>query len=271
MKNKAGKLLMILMASLVLGACSELNEDRVNSNAQLQVRMTDAPGDYEAVFIEIEDVLIHRGDGESAGEAGWESVEGVRRGTYNLLDLVNGHDTLLVDANVSPGHLGHLRLVLGAGNRVVAGGKEYELQTPDTTQAGVELRIGTELEEDLVYEVLLDFDAARSIVKLPDSGGYRLDPTVRVLDADPSGGTLRGVVSPSGTNTAVFTINNEDTLGTYTDTLGNYMLKGIPPGNYSMLFMPDSTSGFLPLDTGDIAINDGEVSQLNISLPRSQP
>ena len=266
MMNKA---VVAVLAVFVLAACTELNEDRVNGNAQLQVRMTDAPGNYDAVFIEIEDVLIHRSAGDSVGEEGWEHVEGVRRGVYNLLDLVNGRDTLLVDANVPMGHLGHLRLVLGEENRVEIDGKEYALKTPSALQSGLKLNIGGELQEDRVYEILLDFDAARSVVKAADSGQYILKPVIRVLEADPAGGTVRGVVSPGNVNTAVLAVKDNDTLGTYTDTMGNYMLKALPPGMYSMHFFPDSASGAAIADTSGIVINDGEVSQINITLPPS--
>lgn len=265
-RNAAGKAFLSLGLALILGSCTKLDEDRVNGNAQLQIRLTDAPGNFDAVFIEIEDILIHRSSEDSVGEEGWESIEGVRRGTYNLLDLVNGRDTLLVDGNVPPGHLGHLRLVLGDENRVETGGREYDLITPSELQAGLKLNINGELREDEVYEILLDFDAARSVVAAGDSGKYMLKPVIRVLEADPSGGTVRGVVSPGNVNTAVLAIKGNDTLGTYADTLGNYMLKALPPGNYSMHFMPDSASGLIPVDTAGITVNDGEVFQLNISL-----
>ena len=266
MKNLIGKTGMALLAGLILGGCSDLNEDRVNGNAQLQVRLTDAPGNYDAVYIEIEDVLIHRAGDDSVGEEGWERIEGVRRGTYNLLELVNGHDTLLVDANVPSGHLGHLRLVLGDDNRVVIAGTEYELKTPSAQQSGIKIKINQDLRENDIYEILLDFDAARSIVEAGNSGQYLLKPVIRVVPPDPTGGTVRGVVTPGNITTAVLAVAGTDTLGTYTDTLGNFMLKAVPAGNYAMRFIPDTASGYAPFDTTGITVGAGEVHQVNVTL-----
>lgn len=266
MRTVTAKILVILGTVLALGACTKLDEDRVNGNAQLQVRLTDAPGDFDAVFIEVEDVLVHRSGGDSVGEEGWESIEGVRRGIYNLLDLVNGRDTLLVDANVPAGHLGYLRLVLGEENRVETGGRQHKLAVPAALQPGLDLKINGELRNEAVYELLLDVDVARSVIPADSGDRYVLWPVVRVLEADAAGGTLRGVVSPAGANMAVLAVKENDTLGTYTDTLGNYLLKAVPPGSYSMHFMPDSASGLPPLDTTGIAVNNGEISQVNVTL-----
>src|SRR3546814_1016098 len=97
MRNVTGKVLrigMVLWLAGSLGACTELDEGRVNGNSQLQVRLTDAPGDFDAVFIDVSGVLIHRSATDVAGaeDGGWERIDGVKSGVYNLLELVNGHD-----------------------------------------------------------------------------------------------------------------------------------------------------------------------------------
>ncbi|HYH56206.1 MAG TPA: DUF4382 domain-containing protein [Anseongella sp.] len=270
MKKVMNKAAVLLGLSLAFGACRSLDEESVNGNSQLQIRLTDAPGDYDAVFIEIEDVLVHRSGEDTVGEEGWESVEGVRKGTYNLLDLVNGRDTLLVDADVPSGHLGHIRLVLGENNRLEIDGQQHTLEAPSAGQSGLKLKVDRELSEGIVYGILLDFDVARSVVQAGGSGRYILKPVIRVLEADPPGGTLRGIISPGGLGTAVLAVRGTDTLGTYTDTLGNFMLKAVPPGNYSMHFLPESSSGLPRLDTAGITVNAGEVTQVNVSLDEGQ-
>ena len=55
----------------------------------------------------------------NASGSGWQSVSTVAAGTYNLLDLVNGKDTLLADSDVPPGGtISQVRLVLGPNNYV---------------------------------------------------------------------------------------------------------------------------------------------------------
>lgn len=266
MKRLMKNAVVIFGMALVMGGCTPLDEEGVNGNSQIQIRLTDAPGNYDAVFIEVEDVLVHRSGDDSVGDEGWESADGVRKGIYNLLDLVNGHDTLLVDGNITSGHLGHIRLVLGDENWLEKDGNRHELKTPSGQQSGLKLKVDAELSEGIVYSVLLDFDVARSVVRAGNSGQYILKPVIRVIEADAAGGTIRGVVSPEGINTAVLAVMGDDTLGTYTDTLGNYMLKAVPPGSYSMHFMPDSSSGLTRLDTAGILVNEGEVNQVDVNL-----
>src|SRR3546814_12607549 len=99
---------LLLAAGLISSCTSE--DDISNGQSGFQVRLTDAPGDYEAVWIEVEDVLIKREEGTEMAEGtendeGWESLPGVQRGMYNLLELVDGHDTLLVDAMIPSGKI----------------------------------------------------------------------------------------------------------------------------------------------------------------------
>ena len=54
--------------------------------------LTDAPADYDAVLIDIQDVQIHVSDNDAEGS--WQSLI-VNKGIYNLLDFRNGMDTLL--------------------------------------------------------------------------------------------------------------------------------------------------------------------------------
>src|SRR5258708_4546936 len=73
-----------------------------DGNARLKVYLTDDPGDYEAVYIDVKDVQINvTGDTDD----GWQSLQGVNAKAYDLLKLVNDDDTLLADANIPSGKL----------------------------------------------------------------------------------------------------------------------------------------------------------------------
>ncbi len=97
MKN----VLLILMAigifALVATSC-----DSDEGNAHVQVWLTDAPGDYQEVNIDLKGVDVHVGDGDD--DAGWKSLS-VRAGVYNLLELTNGLDTLLGEVSIPAGNI----------------------------------------------------------------------------------------------------------------------------------------------------------------------
>lgn len=250
------------MAALFLGllfTCS-LNSCSKNDSAEkakLQVRLTDDPAGYDAVNIDIQDVQINvTGDDDK----GWQSLPGVKKGIYNILDLVNDKDTLLADADIPSGKLHQIRLVLGDNNSIVLNGVSTHLETPSAQQSGLKLNVQQDVKGGILYTMVLDFDAARSIVAT-GSGKYNLKPVIRtVLNA--VGGSIRGAVTPSSVLTAVYAINGTDTLTTFTDGTGAYLIKGVPAATYNMLYWPadvtykTQTKSGIAVTTGNVTVVD---------------
>ena len=92
-------LLLILLAAFVFAACDD-DENTATKDATLEVVLTDAPGDFEEVNIDVQDVLINK---TTSSSSGWESVGLDQTGVYNLLELTNGLDTLLGSITLPPG------------------------------------------------------------------------------------------------------------------------------------------------------------------------
>ena len=230
-------LAIAFLSSLVITSCSRENNDGGNGNkARLQVALTDDPGDYEAVFIDVEDIKINYSHDPNNG---WESLANVHAGEYDVLKLVNDQDTILADAEVGPGTISQIRLVLGDDNFVQIDGQRIRLETPSAQQSGLKLNIHQAVEPGLLYKLLLDFDVAKSIVRT-GNGRYILKPTIRtVLEA--AGGTIKGNVKPFNFQTAVmvFRAANDTVASTYSGTTnGGYMVRGLAPGTYSLHFIP---------------------------------
>jgi hypothetical protein len=225
----------ILILSLVLIACSK-NESS-NGKARLQISLTDGPGNYEALLVDVQDIRVNY-SGDTA--KGWQSLPGVRTGIYDILRLVNGKDTLLADAQINTGKLQQIRLVLGPNNFVKVNGKTYDLKTPSAQQSGLKLKISQEVTEGLSYKLLMDFDASRSVVQTAN-GKYILKPVIRT-SLEAIGGSIKGVVVPGTFATAVYALQGADTVTGTTTINGAYMLKGLPAGNYNLAFVPSNTA-----------------------------
>lgn len=240
--------LFVSIASLPFVISCKKNNNEGRGNARLQVYLTDAPGDYEAVYIDVKDVMINV-TGDTIN--GWQSLSGVNAGVYDLLKLVNDDDTLLADALIPTGRLHQLRLVLGTENYVKIEGTPQliKLETPSAQQSGLKLNIQQDVVDGILYTIVLDFDVARSIVKTGNSK-YILKPLIRtVLNA--VGGSIKGVVMPKDFPTAVFAINGIDTVAsTFTATNGGYLIKGLPAGSYSVYYLPGDTTYQDSLRTG---------------------
>jgi hypothetical protein len=254
--------LLALCLAFILSAtcwsCSEKSTD--NGKARLEVRMTDDPVDYDAVNIDILDVQIKVTDDDN-DDNGWQSLPGVKRGVYNLLNLVNDKDTLLVDAEINPGRLHQIRLVLGTDNTVIVDGLHIPLQTPSAQQSGLKLNVQQDVSGGILYTILLDFDAGKSIVKT-GNGKYILKPVIRtVLTA--AGGSIRGSVSPGSVLTGVYAIQGADTVAsTFTGPGGGYLLKGLPQGSYDLHYWPIDTTydswikNGVPVTVGNVTVVD---------------
>lgn len=249
---------MLLLTTAFFSSCSDTN-DMGNGTARLEVRLTDDPGDYEAVNIDIVDIQINVTDDDKSG---WQSLPNVQKGIYNLLDLVNDNDTLLVNADIPAGRVQQIRLILGPNNTLTLNGGAVEpLQTPSAQQSGLKLNIHQSVSAGILYTLVMDFDAARSIVTT-GNGKYILKPVIRTVLKE-AGGSIAGVVTPYDFRTAVFAIQGTDTLaGTLTDTVGNYLIRGLEPGSYTVGYAPTSVDYKKQNKTGVIVVT-GHVTKLD--------
>ena len=85
---------------------------------------------------------------------------------------------------------------------------------------------------------MIDFDASKSIVKAGNSGKYILKPVLRVI-AEASA-TIEGTVLPLEASPAqVSAIIGMDTVGTFTDENGMFMIRGLKTGSYVLLVEPN--------------------------------
>jgi hypothetical protein len=251
MKKVMKSMFLVACAVFFLVAC-----DSDDKTARIQVWLTDAPGDFDEVNVDIESVEVHVGEGES--ESGWKTLD-VNKGIYNLLELTNGLDTLLGEIEIPAGKISQVRLVLGDGNTLKVNGKTFDLSTPSGQQSGLKLQVHETLAEGITYKILLDFDAARSIV-LTGSEQYKLKPVIRTI-TEAQDGAIKGIVDPKEATPAIYAISGLDTLGTtFSDSTGGFLLRGLPAGTYDVVFVPNGEYGVV--EKADVAVSLGAVTDL---------
>lgn len=250
MKNlKLKSLLLAAVVAFGFTSCSDDEENGIEEgNAQLTVRMTDAPGDYDEVWVDVQDVMIKTEAevGEEEGE--WESLSNVETGRYDLLQLTGGVSQLLADVEIPAGYLDQIRLVLGPDNVVVIDGEENPMATPSAQQSGLKLNVQQELEAGESYEYLLDFDVDESVLETGNAG-YILKPVIR-MSAMANTGSIMGKVHPTDFQSLVKAKNASHTISAYTDESGNFVLHGVPAGTYQVTITPEAETG-LEMETVD--------------------
>lgn len=221
---------LIAACSLIFWSCSDDSE-----SARLVVRLTDAPAEYEALFVDIEKVLVHTSESADEEEGGWTELDmAASDEPIDILELRNGVNTLLADKEIPSGKISQIRLVLGEDNILVTGGQEYDLSTPSAQQSGLKLQVNAELTPGIVYEIMLDFDAAKSVVST-GLGKYNLKPVIRTI-VEAQSGAVAGTIDPASGTYTVYAVPTEgDSFSAITDeTNGQFLIQGLEPGTYTI-------------------------------------
>jgi hypothetical protein len=227
---------LTLSASLIF-SCSKSESSAEKSKAHMEVYLTDDPGAYDEVVIDVRDVKINYSTDTANG---WKSLSQVNAKPYDILRLVNGKDTILGKTDLDSGRIEQIRLILGSNNYVKVNGQTYTLETPSAQQSGLKINLHQDVNAGVLYKLLLDFDASRSIVKT-GNGKYILKPVIRA-SMQAQGGSVKGYVLPNSFNTSVFAIQGTDTLAGTVTSNGSYMIKGLNAGTYTLAFAPSDTT-----------------------------
>ncbi len=173
MKNLKLITSIALMFSLMLLSCG-----KENGNSRMTVKLTDAPGDYQEVNIDLVGVEIHYED-EFDSEEGWLILE-TYQGIYDLLELQNNVTAVIADEDDLPnGKITQIRLILGDENTVVIDNIVYPLELSSQDKTGLKLNLDSKVKRWKDLELILDFDAEKSIVET-GVGQYKLKPVVEV-------------------------------------------------------------------------------------------
>ncbi|MCP9199176.1 DUF4382 domain-containing protein [Gramella sp. GC03-9] len=265
-------LFMAAIVSFTFMSCSDDDSNGTGEGtASLTVRMTDAPGDYDAVHVDVQDVQIKiEGvtEGEVEGEVegdGWVSLENVQTGVYDLLTLTGGVTQMLADTEVSAGYVSEMRLILGTENSVTVNGEKKPLNTPSAQQSGLKLKINQDFEAGENYAYILDFDVDESIVTT-GNGGYILKPVIRV-NAEANAGVVVGtVIDPVGLETNIqhtVSLTGEGVnISAYTDSEGNFSLNGVPAGTYDLVVTPEADAGISVFTITDVEVEPNATTDL---------
>ncbi|MEQ8578492.1 MAG: DUF4382 domain-containing protein [Balneola sp.] len=255
--------LIVLLLGFGLTACS--NGDGTGT---MRISLTDAPADYAEVNIEIHQVLVKENDdddddldetedmdAEELEDEGWKVVFNDTI-TVNLLDYQNGAILDLGEVELETGRYNQVRLVLGDENNVVLNnGNKFRLNTPSGQTSGYKLLVQADIEEDQVYDLVIDFDASRSIV-VTGNGSYILKPVLKTANLTASG-SISGTILPIDANPYVYAITGSDTSGTQADENGDFRIIGLDNGTYK-IEIKSTNEAYRDSTITDIKVEDGE-------------
>lgn len=246
---KAGSALVALLVSAFLAACGG-GGGSANSGGSgtLGVSLTDAPAcGFDAVNVTVRQVRVHQSSDASGTAGGWSEITLQPARKINLLALTNGVLEYLGETALPAGHYTQLRLVLAANdassperNSVVlssgAPAGEVALTTPSAVQTGIKLVHEFDVAAGQRVELVLDFDACKSIVAR-GNGSYLLKPVLKVVPTALNG--ISGHVDAAllGSNVLISAQRNGAVVRSTTPQApsGAFLLARLDPGDYDVV------------------------------------
>ncbi|HID93906.1 MAG TPA: DUF4382 domain-containing protein [bacterium (Candidatus Stahlbacteria)] len=220
---KSVSLFLIVLALIAGCAKGPIWEGKI----RVEVFDTPPPADVEHIYIKITEVSVQ------SPTAGWKTVAKPNI-TYDFLELINGTTAVLADTSLTPGYYTQMRLTVSDTNEVVVGGESYPLVVPSGVETGIKLNLDFDIGEGELIEILIDFNASKSIIWTP--GIYLLRPTFRAFKKILSGtisGSVKDTTGMGIPNALVKAISLNDTVSTITNSTGSYKLI-LPAGIYDI-------------------------------------
>jgi hypothetical protein len=255
--RQAGLLAGSVIAAVSLTACggggggASSTPAPVATAGTLSVSLTDAPScGFDAVNVTVNKVRVNASANAGDTDAGWTDITLNPARKINLLNLTNGVLESLGQASLPAGHYSQLRLVLdantgnGMANSVVpTGGAETTLSTPSAVQSGIKLAKEFDVAAGQKVDLVLDFDACKSVVT-QGKGRYLLKPVVKVVPTAATG--ISGYVATTllGSHVNVSAQQNGAIVGaTVPDpATGQFTLSHLAAGNYDVVITADDSA-----------------------------
>jgi Domain of unknown function (DUF4382) len=236
-----------LTTSIFISSCSNSTTSPATSQGQMKVTMVDSPAGYDQINIVVTRVEVHKSGTDST--SGWVVINNISA-TYNLLTLRNGASVVLGNSALDVGHYTQIRLILGAGSNIVVNGVAYSLDIASGAQTGIKLNQEFDIQANVVYELMLDFNAEHSIV-LTGNGQYKLKPVIRVVPVVISG-TISGIITPLNNEALVYVVSGTDTISTIEELItGEFKLMAVIQGTYNVRIF-----------SGNLAYNDTTIANV---------
>jgi hypothetical protein len=265
MKSKVKVILVLPIIVITMATCKQepLPEKKT---ATMEVRMIDAPSPYgyEQVNVDVRGVEANIA-GVEADQSSWIQLN-AKAGVYNLLDLVNGFDALIGEAQVPEGTLLQVRLLLGDNNSIrTINGNTYPMEVPSGSTSGLKLSVNEQITAGLPFTLYIDFDAARSVMN-HGNGTFSLNPVLRAFTAAGTG-SVQGGVSIPGPGIAVVLESHTAVYTAYADRhSGAFMLRGVSNGTYTLKIYPADSE--VPLTVPNVEISAGKTTDVGLLILR---
>ncbi|PZX57940.1 DUF4382 domain-containing protein [Algoriphagus chordae] len=268
MKNIFSYLMVAGLAVLAM-ACSSDGDTPSSGASRVNFYLVDAPASYDEVWIEVLALRVKVDedgvdDDLNDDESSWVEIVYNESQPINLLALTGGNRALIGSEDFPNGEIDQIRLILGEDNYVIKNGVRHDMKTPSAQQSGLKIKVDEDIQAGMSYDLIIDFDAAKSIVEAGNSGQIILKPVLRAYLDEVSTGIMGQVLPSEAGPIQVTVFDGEDTMNTFADANGNYTITGLDDGIYTLTFTPNDLFSILVLE--GIAVENGKVTKVDSQI-----
>jgi hypothetical protein len=222
---RLSRMLVVPVALLALAGCSSNNSNVTGPGpvpvGQLTIAVTDAPGNFDAVNLVVDEVSASR----NSDDSGWQ-VLSTGTNALNMLTLQNGRFATLGNASVPAGTYQQLRVKLGAGSNVVVNGVTHPLDV----SSGLSVNGSFALTANGALSLQMDLDVSKSITQ--QVNGYLMNPVVRLVPATDAGAIGGLVTAASGPASVKVSQNGVEICTNWVSSDGSFKVAVLPAGTY---------------------------------------
>lgn len=251
---------LVAISGIFIQSCKK--EDAGQQTGTMEVKMTDAPGNFASLDVQITKVEAY------LENKGWVTINSQTQ-AVSVLDLTNGAETTIANSSsLSAGVYSKLRLTFGNTNTLQlagsSGSSSLALSFGTNTSQQVEIEIDEEVNAGATTSVLLDFSVAQSIYNFGEA--YFISPVIQEIEDASTGvqGTVEGAL------TAAVTLENSSfTYSTYINSQGQFMIRGVADGTYQLSVSAIASSNMQEQSgsLSNVVVVQGQIRQVgNIPL-----
>jgi hypothetical protein len=268
---------------LIFSACTK-NEVDTSAGGKVALYLTDGPGEFDSVFIDIQKVEVkidtstiykdnddrckddddrddHQKRKDDYGE--WVNIN-FTPAIIDVLSLRNGVETKLGEANILAGTVRKIRITLGTQNRVVKAGVSSTLELRNETNNFLYVKLYDKHRQrhsdSTSVSVWVDFDVANSIIER--DGKFYLRPVLRPFN-NKNFGEVEGKVLPLEAKAVVRITNGAGFNGVaLPNREGNFKLRGLESGTYTVTVQ--GLAPYVDKVISNVVVTKGKETELGV-------
>jgi hypothetical protein len=232
--------LLVTFLMFLFLSCEKDSTQAGVGTGTLTIYLTDSPtmAEFNSVNIIFSEVSAHI-------DSEWVTVQGSPV-KANLMDLSNGNTIMFGSAEVPAGKYTQIRIKIDDAYVFLTDQQDsIPMTVPSGAQTGLKLGPEFTVTEGATYELVVDFDASRSVVVTgpPGNPDYQLKPYLRVMPVALSG-SISGTVTNPGNSTIASAMQDGNTITTSMVDKDNgfFRLSFLPAGAYTVSIIDDGNS-----------------------------